>query len=68
MEVTNIYQVGTKHGTASGTLGLTLGNRNLGATQNSEIALRYSVQAFEPNKWRAGARGQTAIKLSQKPI
>ncbi len=40
----------------------------LGATQNSEIALRYSVQAFEPNKWTAGTRGQTAIKLSQKPI
>ncbi len=39
-----------------------------GATQNSEIALRYSVQAFEPNKWTAGTRGQTAIKLSQKPI
>ncbi len=41
---------------------------NPGATQNSEIALRYSVQAFEPNKWTAGTRGQTAIKLSQKPI
>ncbi len=42
--------------------------REGGATQNSEIALRYSVQAFEPNKWTAGTRGQTAIKLSQKPI